>query len=186
MLTLWKDLCSAEKVVVLALWSCTSLLPRALQWSCLQFLSWCLVCWAWSERFANARIQLRSRQQRGLEDYLSYWENSALLGKLGSSSVTWRTWDATQGATVFAVLALCMHSSWWLLFETAIWPTFQCATNLWTCFSWSVRQKLCNEQKVLLFSDKRRSCGIAFFSILYSWQWPHKGLNLKNVRLLFG
>ena len=22
----------------------------------------------------------------------------------------------------------------------------------------------------------RRSCRIAFFSILYSWQWPHKGL----------
>ena len=28
------------------------------------------------------------------------------------------------------------------------------------------------------FSDKRRSCRIAFFSILYSWQWPHKGLTL--------
>ena len=30
---------------------------------------------------------------------------------------------------------------------------------------------------MLLFSDKRRSCRIAFFSILYSWQSPHKGLN---------
>ena len=30
---------------------------------------------------------------------------------------------------------------------------------------------------MLRFSDKRRSCRIAFFSILYSWQWPHKGLN---------
>ena len=29
---------------------------------------------------------------------------------------------------------------------------------------------------MLLSSDKRRSCRIAFFSILYSWQWPHKGL----------
>ena len=29
---------------------------------------------------------------------------------------------------------------------------------------------------MLRFSDKRRSCRIAFFSILYSWQWPHKGL----------
>ena len=30
--------------------------------------------------------------------------------------------------------------------------------------------------KKLLFSDKRRSCKIAFFSVLYSRQWPHKGL----------
>ena len=27
--------------------------------------------------------------------------------------------------------------------------------------------------------DKRRSCRIAFFSILYSWQWPLKGLKLS-------
>ena len=48
----------------------------------------------------------------------SILENSALPGKLGSLSVTWRAWDATQGATDFAVLAPCTHSSWWLLFET--------------------------------------------------------------------
>ena len=36
--------------------------------------------------------------------------------------------------------------------------------------------KVVIKQKVLRFSDKRRSCRIAFFSILYSWQWPHKGL----------
>ena len=59
-----------------------SLHPRALQWSCTQFLSWCLVCWAGSERFASARFQLRSRRQRGLEVYLSIWENSAFLGSL--------------------------------------------------------------------------------------------------------
>ena len=60
--------------------------------------------------------------------YLSLWENSAFLGKLGSLSATWRTWEATQEATLFAVLALCTHSSCWLLFEMT--------------FSWSVRQKL--------------------------------------------
>ena len=103
MLTLWKNLRSVEKVVVLALWSCASLHPRALQWSCTQFLIWCLVCWAGSERFASARFQLRSRRQRGLEVYLSIWENSAFLGRLGSLSATWRTWEATQEATLFAV-----------------------------------------------------------------------------------
>ena len=35
---------------------------------------------------------------------------------------------------------------------------------------------------MLLFSDKRRSFRIAFFSILYSWQWPHKGLSLTIPR----
>ena len=34
--------------------------------------------------------------------------------------------------------------------------------------------------KVLHFSDKIRSCRIAFFSILYSWQWPHKGLSFSR------
>ena len=72
LLTLWKDLRSEEKVVVLALWSCASLHPRVLQWSCTQFLSWCLVCWAGSERFASARFQLRSRRQRGLHGHLSF------------------------------------------------------------------------------------------------------------------
>ena len=124
MLTLWKNICSEEKVVVLALWSCASLHPRALQWSCTQFLSWCLVCWAGSERLASAQFQLRSRRQRGLEVYLSIWENSAFPGKLRSLSVTGRTWEATQEATLFAVLALCTHSSWWLLFETTLGKLF--------------------------------------------------------------
>ena len=30
-------------------------------------------------------------RERGLDVYLSIWENSALLRKLGSLSVTWRT-----------------------------------------------------------------------------------------------
>ena len=107
-----KILHSAEKFVVLALWSCASLHPRVLQWSCTHFLSWCLVCWAGSERCASARFQLRSRRQRGLDIYLSIWENSALLGKLESLSVTRRTSDATQEARHFAVLSLCTHSSW--------------------------------------------------------------------------
>ena len=86
---LWKDLRYVERVVVLTLWSCASLHPRALQWSCTQFLSWCLVCWAGSEQFASAQFQLRSRRQLGLDVYLSIWEDCALLGKLGSLSVTW-------------------------------------------------------------------------------------------------
>ena len=130
LLTLWKDLRSVEKVVVLALWSCASLHPRALQCSCTQFLLWCLVCWAGSERFTSARFQLRSRRQRGLEVYLSIWQNSAFMGKLGSLSVTWRTWDATQEATHFAVLAPCTHSSWWLLFETIFGNFSQCHERL--------------------------------------------------------
>ena len=32
---------------------------------------------------------------------------------------------------------------------------------------------------MLHFSDKRRSCRFAFFSILYSWQWPHEGLTSR-------
>ena len=124
MLTLWKDLRSAEKVFLLALWSCASLHPRAMWWSCTQFLSWSLDCWAGSDRFASAQFQLRSRRQRGLEVYPSIRENSALLGKLGSSLVTWRTWDGTQGDTHLAVLALCTHSSWWLLFETIFGKLF--------------------------------------------------------------
>ena len=39
-------------------------------------------------------------------------------------------------------------------------------------------------RKSASFSDKRRSCRIAFFSILYSWQWPHKGLK-KSLACLF-
>ena len=113
-----------KKVVVLALWSCASLHPHALWWRGTQFLSWCLDCWAGSERFASARFQLRSRRQRDLQVYPSIWKNSALLGKLGSLSVTWRTWDATQGATHFAVLTLCTLSSWWLLFETTFGKLF--------------------------------------------------------------
>ena len=85
-------------------------------------------CWAGSQRFAITRFQLRSRRQRGLEVYLSIWENSALLGKLGSLSVTWRTknWDAVQEATHCAVLALGhgTHSSWWLLFATILLANF--------------------------------------------------------------
>ena len=133
---------SAEEVVVLALWSCASLHPHALWWSCTQFLSWCLDCWAGIERWANARFQLRSRRQRGLEVYPSIWDNSALLGKLGSLSVTWRTWDATQGATHFAVLALCTHSSWWLLFETNFGKLFSVPRTFELVFLWSVKQIL--------------------------------------------
>ena len=124
LLALWKDLHSVEKVVVLALWSCAYRHPRTLQWSCTHFLSLCLVCWAGSERFASARFQLRSRQQRGLEVYLSTWENSALLGKLTSLTVTRRTWDATKEPTHLVVLTLCTHSSWWLLFGTTFGKLF--------------------------------------------------------------
>ena len=92
-------------------------------------LSWSLVCWAGSERFASSRFQLRCRRQRGLDSYLSVWENSALLGKLGSLSVTCRTWDAMQEATHFAVLALCTHSSWWLLFDTISGKLFSLPRN---------------------------------------------------------
>ena len=88
------------------------------------FLSWCLVCWAGSERIASARFQLRSRRQRGLEVYLSNWTNSVLLGKLGSLSVTWRARHETLEGTHFAVLALCAHSSWWPLFETIFGKLF--------------------------------------------------------------
>ena len=131
-------------------WSCASLHPHALWWSCTQSLSWCLDCWAGSERFASARFQLRSGRQRGLEVYPSIWENSALLGKLGSLSVNWRTWDATQGDTHFVVFdglyAFFLMTSLWDDF----WQTFQCATNFWICFSWSVRQTLSDLNKVRL------------------------------------
>ena len=180
LLTLWKDLCSVEKDVVLTLWICASLHPRALQWSCTQFLSWCPVCWAGSERFASSQVQLRSRQQRGLDVYLSIWEDCAMLEKLGSLSETWKTWDATQEATYFAVLALCAHSSCWLLFETIIGKLFSVPWTFGFVFVIS-ETKVFRQDKVVIsksasFSDKKRSCRIAFFSILYSWQWPHKGL----------
>ena len=81
----------------------------------MHFLRLCLVCWAGRQRFASIRFQLRSRRQCGLEVHLSTWENSAFPGELGSLSVTWRTWDATQEATHLVVLALCAHSSRLLL-----------------------------------------------------------------------
>ena len=48
------------------------------------------------------------------------------------------------------------------------WQTFQCATNFWTCFSWSVRQKLSDKvrlQKVkpFLFLIKDPPVGLLFF-----------------------
>ena len=147
MLMLWKDLHSTVKVVLLALWSCASLHPRALWWSCTQFLSWCLDCWAGSERFASARFQLRSRRQRGLEVYPSIWENSALLGKLGSLSVTWRTWDGTQGATPLAVwrFVRILPDDFFL---RRFWQAFRCATNFWICFSWSAKQILSDKVRL--------------------------------------
>ena len=167
MLTLWKNLRSVEKVVVLALWSCASLHRRVLQWSCTQFLSWCLVCWAGSERFASARFQLRSRRQRGLEVYLSIWENSAFLGKLGSLSVTWRTWEATQEATLFAVLALCTHFSWWLLFETTFGKLFSVPRTFGLVFrdQWDKNFQTrsgCNKQKRFCFLIKDTLVGLLF------------------------
>ena len=167
LLKLWKDLRSVEKVVVLTLRSCASLHPRALQWSCTQVLSWCLVCSAGSERFASARFQLRSRRQRGLDVYLSIWEDSALLGKLGSLWETWRTWDATQEATHFAVLALCTHSSWWLLFETIFGKLFSVPRTLGFVFrdqwdkSFQTREG-CNKQKCFFFLIKDALVGLRF------------------------
>ena len=122
LLKLWKDLRSVEKVVILALWSCASLHPRALPWSCTQFLSWCLVCWAGSERFASARFQLRSRQQCGRFGHLSLdlielclaWEAWKFVSDVDLENLRCNAGSNTQ----FAVLALCTHSSWWLLFET--------------------------------------------------------------------
>ena len=54
----------------LKLWFSSSSRP-SVDRSCTQFLSSCLACSAWSERFASAQFQLRSRWQRGLEVSLS-------------------------------------------------------------------------------------------------------------------
>ena len=144
----WKDLRSVEKVVVLTLRSCALLHPRALQWSCTQFLSWCLVCSAGSERFASARFQLRSGRQRGLDVYLSIWEDCALLGKLGSLSETWENLRCNAGSNTpcgfGAMYAFFLMTSLWDDF----WQTFQCATNFSICFSWSVRQKLSDKVRL--------------------------------------
>ena len=40
--------------------------------------------------------------------------------------------------------------------------------------------KVVISKSVSFFFDKRRSCRIVLFSILYSWQWPHKGLGIVN------
>ena len=130
-----------RKNVVLAPCSCASLHHRALQWSCTQFLSWCPVWWAGSEQFASARFQLRSWRPRGLDVYLSNWKNSALLGKLGSFSLTRELeMQRRKQATLRlgALYAFFPMTSVWVDF----WQTFQCATKFWICFSWSVRQKL--------------------------------------------
>ena len=138
-----------------------------LQWSCTQFLSLCVVCWAGSERFASARFQLRSTRQCGLEVYLSIWENSAFLGKLGSLSVTWRTWEATQEATFSAVLALCTQSSWWHLFETTFGKLFSVPRTFGLVFrdqwdkNFQTRQG-CKKQKCFFFLIKDTLVGLHF------------------------
>ena len=60
MLMLWKDLHSAEKVVLYPLKLRFPSSPRSVvSCTCTQFLSCCLDCWAGSEQFASARFQLR-------------------------------------------------------------------------------------------------------------------------------
>ena len=47
----------------------------------------------------------------------------------------------------------------------------------------SRKGKVVINKSASFFFDKRRSCRIAFFSILYSWQWPHKGLTQRQLHL---
>ena len=186
MLTLWKDLRSAEKVVVLALWSCASLHPHALWWSCTQFLSWCLDCWAGSERFASALFQLRSGRQRGLEVYPSIWENSALLESL----------EVCQWPGELEMQRRELHTLRFWRFVRILPDDFSLRRLLANV---SVRHELSDlffvisetntfrqgkvviiKQKCFIFLIKDALVELAFFSILYSWQWPHKGLIKLN------
>ena len=121
--------------------------PRALQWSGTQFLSWCLVCLAGSERFASARFQLRSRRQRGLDVYLSIWVGGSGIKKtffiplppnLSELCLAWKAWKFVSdlenlschaGSSTLCGLALCTHSSSWLLFETIFGKLFSVPRN---------------------------------------------------------
>ena len=156
MLTLWKDLLCAEKVAVMKLRFFSS--PRHVV-ELYAILVFCLGCRAGSERFASAQFQLWSRRQRALEVYPSIWENSALLGKLGSFSVTLRPWEATQEATHFAVLAFCTHSSKWLLFGMIFGKVFSVPRTFGSVFrdQWGKyfqTRKGCNKQKCFFFLIK--------------------------------
>ena len=139
MSTLWKDLPSAER---LSFWPSVVALPfipapcgEVVRSSCLG--GWIIELDA--KRFASARFQLRSRRQRGLEVFPSIWESSALPGRLRRLSVTWRAWDATQGAAHFTVLALCTHSSLWPLFEKIL-ANFSVCHELLDLFFFVIRE----------------------------------------------
>ena len=148
LLTFWKDLRSVEKVVVLALWSCADLYPRAPQGSCTHFLSLCLVCWAGSERFASARFQLRSCRQRELDVYFLYLRELCLAGE---------TWKFTSDLEILRCIAgsytPCGFGALYAFFLVTslwddFWQTFQCATVFWICFSWSARKILSDKVRL--------------------------------------
>ena len=178
-LTLWKDLRSAEKVVLgpLKLRFPSSPHPVVKLYAVLVLVSG-LLSWKWTvcQRSIPAAIWTTA----WLEVYSSIWENSALLGKLGSSSVTWRTWDRTQGATHLAVgcFVRILPDDFSLRRFLANFSVCHELLELFFMISEAntLRQGKVVITKVLRFSDKRRSCRTEFFSILYSWQWPHKGL----------
>ena len=97
---------------------------------------------------STARFQLRSGRQCGLEVCFSTWEKSALLGKLGSLSVTGRKWVGTQGITHSVDLLVCTHCSCSLLFETTFLKLFGVPWTSGFCFSSSVKQVLVNNERL--------------------------------------
>ena len=178
LLTLWKYLRSAEKVLVLALWRCASLHPRNLQWSCTQFLSWCLVCWAGSERFASAQFQLRSRWQSGctsifgLERTLPCWESLEVCQRPGDSLEMQRR---KQHTLLFwpCVRILPDDFSLWLFFVKffSVPRTFGFVfRDQWDkSFQTS---KCCNQQKCFFSLIKAALVGLYFFQFCT----PNSGL----------
>ena len=170
LLTFWKDLRSIEKVVVFALWSCASLHHRALQWSCTQFLSRCLVCWAGSERFASARFQLRSRRQRarGLFIFprtLPCWGSLGVCQWPGELEMQRRKQHTLRYWRHVRILPDD--------FFRRFLANFSVCNELLNLFFVISETNTFRQGKVVIsksayFSDKRCSWRIAFFSILYS------------------
>ena len=178
-----KNLRSVEKGVVLAIWSCASRHPRALQWSCIQFLSWCLVCWAGSERFACAWFSCDL-------------DGSVVLTYIFRSERTLPSWGSLEVCQRPAKLEKQRRKQHYLRFWrfVRILPDDFCLRQLLANFSVChellglffviSEAKTFRQGKVVIsksasFSDKRRFGRNAFFSILYSWQWSHKGLTIQ-------
>ena len=131
----------------LSFWPFEVALPF-MQWSCTQFLSWCLVCWAGSERFASAQYS-----SCDLDDSV-VWTS---LFRSERTLPCWRSLEVFRDLKNLRCNAgrntLCGFGAMYAFFLMTslwddFWQTFQCATNFWVGFSWLGRQKLSDKVRL--------------------------------------